>query len=103
MSTKKRIEDLTAYWKEKTIEELLRSIADDFGKRAALSTSFSLEDQILSHIILSNGLPIRIFTLDTGRHFEETYKVLEQTNKKYSTHIEVFTPQQNHLELLISE
>jgi len=52
-------------------------------KKIVFSTSFSYEDQIMTHFIATNNLPIRLFTLDTGRLFEETYKTFELTCKTY--------------------
>src|SRR2546421_184200 len=97
------MDSIAGFWQRKSIEELLTTIAEDFGSRAALSTSFSLEDQVLTHVIFSKKLPIRIFAIDTGRHFEETYRVLEKTNKWYNIHIEVFTPRHNLVQALVSE
>lgn len=76
---------------EKALSMLI-SIAEEFGNRAALSTSFSWEDQIITHYIFSNNLPIRVFTLDTGRIFPETYSVLNKTRERYGQRIEVFFP-----------
>lgn len=47
------------------------------------TTSLSLEDQMITHILAKHNLPVDVFTLDTGRHFEETYTTLEKTIEKY--------------------
>jgi phosphoadenosine phosphosulfate reductase len=70
----------------------LSAIAERLGPWAAFSTSLGLEDQLITHAIFSHGLPIRVFTLDTGRLFPETLDVLEATRVKYGRNIEVFTP-----------
>lgn len=51
--------------------------------RIVCSTSFSYEDQILTHLIADQNLPISLFTLDTGRLFEETYATWHATQKAY--------------------
>ncbi len=59
----------------------------------AFSTSLSYEDQVITHLIASDDLPYRIFTLDTGRLFEETHKVAQETRSKYpNIMIETFYP-----------
>ncbi len=59
----------------------------------AFSTSLSYEDQAITHVIATHNLPIRIFTLDTGRLFEETHKVAQQTREKYpNINIETYYP-----------
>lgn len=75
-----------------SIDELLSELAATFSGRITFSTSFSYEDQVITHKILSNQLPIKIFTLDTGRLFPETYSVWRSTNEKYNTHIKAYYP-----------
>ncbi len=49
-----------------SIDELLLALVNQFPGKVIFSTSFSYEDQVITHKILSNNLPIKIFTLDTG-------------------------------------
>ncbi len=59
----------------------------------AFSTSLSYEDQVITHLIADQDLPFRIFTLDTGRLFEETHKVAQATRETYpNIDIETFYP-----------
>ena len=94
--------------KLKDIEELglvdvLKKIATEFGDRAAFSTSLSWEDQVITHHIFSNDLPIRVFTLDTGRLFPETYGVFNRTLDRYKKKIEVFSPKHEGVEKMVTE
>lgn len=77
----------------------LRFLTDKFG-HVAFSTSLGIEDQVITHHIFTNNLPIRVFTLDTWRLFEETYKVLEQTEQKYGKRIDVYYPDKDAVEKL---
>lgn len=43
------------------------------GEAATFSSSMGMEDQVLAHMIVSNRLPISIFTLDTGRLYPSLY------------------------------
>ena len=83
--------------------ESLRVLTELFPDQVSFSTSLGLEDQVITDLIFKNELPIRIFTLDTGRLFEETYKTLQQTRRKYEQEIEVFFPEQTAIENLISQ
>lgn len=85
------------------LEEILSKIAIEFGDRAAFSTSLSWEDQLITHYIFSNDLPIRVFTLDTGRLFPETYGVFNRTLDRYKKKIEVYFPRHEGVEKMISE
>ncbi|MBL7897356.1 MAG: phosphoadenylyl-sulfate reductase, partial [Crocinitomicaceae bacterium] len=67
------------------------------------STSFGKEDQVITHLIATNKIPVKLFTLDTGRLFEETYEVFHRTNLKYKLNIQTFFPDKIEVEKLISE
>lgn len=82
--------------------ETLALLADHFPGRVSFSTSFGLEDQILTHLIFSHDLPIRVFTLDTGRQFQETYATWNRTLRHYGQPIVVFAPDHAGLEALLT-
>src|SRR3546814_17729794 len=54
-------------------------------------------------MICKNDLPIRVFTLDTGRMFNETYHVWNRTLDRYKKTIEVYSPQAADVEKLMDE
>ena len=62
------------------------------GGDIRLSTSFSLEDQLLTHLTASEALPVSVFTLDTGRLFEETRNLQHETAKRYNITIRTMHP-----------
>ncbi|MBS1680427.1 MAG: phosphoadenylyl-sulfate reductase [Bacteroidetes bacterium] len=82
-------------------ERGLEWISDRFGKRAKLSTSFGVEDQLITDMIARLSLDIEIFTLDTGRLFQETYDVFDLTKNKYGLSIETYAPLTDALQKLI--
>jgi phosphoadenosine phosphosulfate reductase len=85
------------------IKESLELLTTKFSGKVTFSSSFSFEDQLISHEILSNQLSISIFTLDTGRLFSETYSVWNSTNERYNTHIKAFYPQAEALQNFVAE
>ncbi len=85
-----------------SLEEVLKEITTQYGDKAAFSTSLSWEDQVISHHIFANNLPIRVFTLDTGRMFPETYNVLNRTKDRYGKVIEVYFPNNESVEKLVT-
>jgi phosphoadenosine phosphosulfate reductase len=86
-----------------TPEEGLRYFAEEFPDQVIFSSSFSWEDQAISHLILSNQIPINIFTLDTGRLFPETYYVWSRTNEQYSAQIKAYYPNQELIQEFVTE
>src|SRR5262252_4263327 len=85
------------------INEFIALLTRKFPGRVTFSTSFSFEDQVITHEILNNQLPVSIFTLDTGRLFAETYSVWNSTNEKYKTQISAYYPDYRLLEEFINE
>jgi phosphoadenosine phosphosulfate reductase len=85
------------------VADILQQIAKKYPTTAAFSTSLSEEDQVITHYIFANNLPIRVFTLDTGRLFPETYAVLASTLERYGKKIEVYFPKYERVEKLITE
>ncbi|MBL7781329.1 MAG: phosphoadenylyl-sulfate reductase [Saprospiraceae bacterium] len=83
--------------------EALAWLAEYFEGKAVFSTSFGIEDQVISHLIFANKLPIRVFTLDTGRNFQETYSTWARTVQRYNQPIETYAPQTGALERLLAE
>jgi phosphoadenosine phosphosulfate reductase len=80
----------------------LQRLAAAYPGRVVLSTSFSWEDQAITHLIASLGLPIGLFTLDTGRLFAETYSTWATTIAKYGIRIEAYYPEQEPLQAFVS-
>ncbi len=79
----------------------LEFLAQKFEGKITFSTSFGLEDQVITHLIFTNNLPIQVFTLDTGRNFQETYNTWENTLMQYKKNIAVFFPATEGVENLV--
>jgi phosphoadenosine phosphosulfate reductase len=84
-------------------EQALQFVAGLFPKQVVFSTSFSMEDQVITDLILSQEIPVFLFTLDTGRQFSETYSVWSRTEEKYGTRIRAFYPDHELLEAYVGE
>ena len=86
-----------------TIEETLAFLVSEYKNKVVFSTSFGQEDQVITAIIAKNDLPINIFTLDTGRLFQETYDVFHKTIKKYKNEIKTYFPETVAVEDLLNK
>ncbi|MBC7616844.1 MAG: phosphoadenylyl-sulfate reductase [Pedobacter sp.] len=71
----------------------IQFLSEKFKDKIVFSTSFGLEDQVITHLIFSNNIPIRVFTLETGRLFPETYYVWNRTLEIYNRPIHAYYPQ----------
>ena len=70
----------------------LERIAAEFSP-AVFASSLAAEDMVLTDLILKAGLPIGIFSLDTGRLHPETLDVLGKVKATYGYDIALYTPQ----------
>ena len=95
------IEQLNQQLEGKSPEEVLRYFLAEYKGKIALSSSLSIEDQVLTDLIVKIDPSARIFTLDTGRLFPETYSLIEKTNLRYDIHLEVMFPDYREVEELV--
>jgi phosphoadenosine phosphosulfate reductase len=71
--------------------ERLRAVAAQFSP-AALASSLSAEDMVLTDLIARDELPIEVFVLDTGRLHADTLALIPQIKARYGIEVRVYTP-----------
>ncbi len=74
-----------------------------FPGKVVFSSSLGQEDQVLTDIIFKNNLPVKIFTIDTGRLFNETYELLDKTTARYKKQIQVYFPEAADVEEFVAD
>lgn len=85
--------ELLALGREEGTQAAIRWALGTFGRRAALSSSLSFEDQTVTQLmVVTDKEHTRVFTLDTGRQFQENYELIDRTEMTYGIRIEVFFP-----------
>ncbi|WP_316844530.1 phosphoadenylyl-sulfate reductase [Pedobacter psychrodurus] len=84
-----------------TIDKL-KFLADQYAERIIFSTSFGWEDQAITHLIFANNIPIKVFTLETGRLFPETYYVWNRTLEIYNKPIHAYYPKNELLQDMVN-
>ncbi|MCD1117978.1 phosphoadenylyl-sulfate reductase [Chryseobacterium turcicum] len=86
-----------------TLEDGLQFISSKFSEGIIFSTSLGQEDQVITDAIFKNNLPIKVFTLDTGRLFYEHYDLLSKNNARYQKKTEVYFPESADVEKYLVE
>jgi phosphoadenosine phosphosulfate reductase len=87
-----------------TPQAVIEQTLKHFGpERVALASSFGAEDQVLTHMLAGIAPGARIFTLDTGRQFQETYDTMQRSIERYSIRYEVYAPDAGDLAALTAE
>jgi len=82
--------------------EALKALAARFPGKVTFSSSFGWEDQVISHMIFENNLDIKVFTLETGRLFPETYYTWNRTMERYGKPIHAYYPQHQLVEQMVT-
>ncbi len=91
--------ELAGFSAEENIEYFIKK----YKNKITFATSLGAEDQIIIEIISRISPVIKIFTLDTGRLFPQTYDLLDRTNKKFNINIQVQFPDYNKVEKMVNE
>ena len=82
------------------VSEQINQVVNLFDA-VVFSTSFSKEDQLITHLVHKHK--VNVFTLDTGRLFEQTYETWNLTRAKYGINIQAFVPSANELQAFLNE
>lgn len=99
---KKEIPSLQKKFADAPAEEILSWAVARFGSRKmAFASSLGAEDQVITDMLVKIDPKASIFTLDTGRFFQETYNILENTINRYKTEIEVLFPESRAVEEMV--
>ncbi len=103
MIDKTTIDGWNAEFGTGSAETMLTWFLKEYKGKIALSSSLSVEDQLLTEMVVNIDAETRIFTLDTGRLFPETYDLIDRTAKKYNKEIEVFFPEAADIEKMVHD
>ncbi len=85
-----------------TAEAAIVYLANNFAGKVVFSTSFGIEDQVVTAMIAAEKASIDIFTLDTGRMFAETYSTWSRTIEKYAVKIFAYYPEEKTLQEFVT-
>ncbi|QEE49440.1 phosphoadenylyl-sulfate reductase [Flavobacterium alkalisoli] len=103
MKVMERLKYLNKELQGKSIEDAIAFVVQNIEGKKVFSTSFGIEDQLLTHYMVPHHDQVSVFTLDTGRQFNETYEVFHKTQKKYpSLIIETYFPDEQDVKEYVS-
>jgi phosphoadenosine phosphosulfate reductase len=98
----KTLQDIIDALTPLTAEERLQEIVSLYNGGVVFSTSLGQEDQAITYMIAKQKLPIEIFTLDTGRLFQETYELIDKTIARYKVPVKVYFPNASRVEEMVN-
>lgn len=103
MDTTSDIVKLNERFAEAGAEEILAFALQHYPGKLAFASSLGAEDQVITHMLAGIDKNARIFTLDTGRLFPESYDLIHNTNSRYGIKIEVMFPDFTQVEDMVKE
>src|SRR5229473_1456663 len=83
-------------------QEVLAWAIEKFGDRLGLCSSFQEDGVALIDMAWRIDPGIRVFTIDTGRQPEETYRLIDKIRDKYGIRTEMFLPDTKIVEQMVS-
>src|SRR3989338_11566360 len=101
MTYQNKIKELLEKTKKSTAQEIIQCAYGEFGDRLVFATSLGEEDQVITDMISKIAPAIEIFTLDTGRLFQETYELLARTQKRYPMTFKIYYPETEAVEEMV--
>lgn len=84
-------------------QQVLSFFLREYRGKISLASSMGAEDQVLTDMIVGIDPQTRIFTLDTGRLYQETYDLIQHTNEEYGISIEVLFPDYEKVQQMVGE
>ena len=100
--SEKEVKRLNQEFSQSSPQEILSWVLLNFGRKAALATSFQVQGSVLVDMVARIDTEARIFTLDTGRLPPETYDVMEKVRTTYGINIEVLFPDKSEVEEMVT-
>ena len=99
---------MTEDLEQKTSQEVIKWALEKYQNKVALASSFGAEDVVLIDMMVKVSKEyvlgdVEIFTLDTGRLPEETYKLMDKIREKYGVNLEVYFPDTKAVEDMVYE
>lgn len=98
-----QIKELQNLVDNKTPEETIQFFLDKFQDKIAFSSSLGAEDQVITDMISKIDKSAKIFTLDTGRVFPETYDLIDRTSQRYKMPIDIYFPDAKQVEEMVND
>src|SRR5262245_46753906 len=92
MRTAAEVEAINAEFLGGSTESILRWAWKEFGRRAAIGTSFQGAGLVMIDIARQNGFDFPVFTLDTGLLFPETLALKKRLEDFFNIEIESLVP-----------
>lgn len=97
-----QINELNIKLQNAEVPKIIETVYNLFQDKIAFASSLGLEDQVITHFIAEYCPKMKIFTLDTGRLFPETYELIDKTTMRYKVPIHIYFPDSKDVEEMVN-
>ncbi|GBD14487.1 Thioredoxin-dependent 5'-adenylylsulfate reductase [bacterium HR25] len=103
-----RLDELEAYqlaieYEDESADAVVQWALETLHPRVALAWSGQAEDMVILDIAWRIRPDVRVFAVDTGRMYEETYELIERVRERYGLQIEVVFPDRLEVEEMVRQ
>src|SRR4051812_5827358 len=91
--TAEEIAEASARLQNETPQAILRWAVATFHPRLTMATAFGAEGCCILHLLAEIEPTVRVFNLDTGYQFRETYELRERIRERYGIEVEYVRPE----------
>ncbi len=95
------LHELAIEFEDRPPQELITWAIENFHPKLYIAFSGQAEDMVLLDMAWRINPEVRVFTVDTGRLHEETYRLIQEIEEKYSIKVEVYFPSSKDVEELV--
>jgi len=103
MNQQSKIKEFNDKVKGLSAQEIIQFSTNQFADKVNFASSLGEEDQVITDMISKVAPKMEIFTLDTGRLFQETYELIAKTQKRYPISFKIYYPNTQDVEDMVSE
>ncbi|MCB1141537.1 MAG: phosphoadenylyl-sulfate reductase [Leptospiraceae bacterium] len=97
------IQKLNDSIQEKDPFEVIAEIQMEYKNDVVFTSSLGIEDQVVLDLLIKNKYDFKLITLDTGRLYNETYNLIEKSERVLKKKFEIYFPHFETLESFIKE
>lgn len=98
-----QVEALVQQSKGYTPQQIIILAYETFGGKVTFASSLGEEDQVITDMIAQETPSMSIFTLDTGRLFQESYDLMAKVQARYPMPFSIYYPDGRALEKMVVE
>src|SRR5690242_10941487 len=91
--SRERIPEASRLLANESPQAILRWAVEAFHPRLTMATAFGAEGCCILHLLAEIEPAVRVFNLDTGYQFRETYELRERIRERYGIEVEYVRPE----------